>query len=223
MNAADEQKYVRRVISQENAFDLFAETYTEHKRQISFECLYFIEDNFSQLLKHNREGFRKLPEEVLVELFKSDRLSVGDEYMLFLALQDWGTAALAREQPSLTPKSAVHTAALRERLVKLFQHIRFPMMSPQGTFILFLWSISSLPLNRVVDQVWRKSRRPAWLGRSCCTRYYSSSFSMRRWPPDPVTRFGWNRPSGITSCCATAWCRTRNRKPTKELSSRIHD
>jgi hypothetical protein len=105
------QRYVRKVISHENAFDLFAETYTKHKQQISIECLYFIEEHFSKLLKHNRTGFRQLPEAVLAEVLKSDRLSVGDEYMLFLALVDWGRAALAREQPELVPSSLSSSSA----------------------------------------------------------------------------------------------------------------
>lgn len=99
------------MISHENAFDLFAETYTKHKQQISIECLYFIEEHFSKLLKHNRAGFRQLPEAVLAEVLKSDRLSIGDEYMLFLALVDWGRAALAREQPDLAPSSLSSSSA----------------------------------------------------------------------------------------------------------------
>jgi hypothetical protein len=144
------------VISQENAFDLFAETYTKHRQQISLECLYFIEENFSKLLKHNRAGFRKLPEPVLAQILMSDRLSVGDEYMLFLALLDWGRAALVRERPELASSSSSSsssstssssssplevassspalTDALRSRLASLMEHIRFPMMSAQGVF-----------------------------------------------------------------------------------------
>jgi hypothetical protein len=125
-------KYIGRMVNLENAFDLFEETFKKHRRQLSYECQFFIEKNFTKLLKTNREGFRNLSDEPLSEIMKSDRLHLSDEYVLFLAVKDWAECRLQHESPNLDKDDSAYLPALQARLKDLIPLIRFPMMSSQG-------------------------------------------------------------------------------------------
>eukprot|EP01087_Luapelamoeba_hula_P019929 TRINITY_DN6688_c0_g1_i1.p2 TRINITY_DN6688_c0_g1~~TRINITY_DN6688_c0_g1_i1.p2 ORF type:complete len:526 (+),score=77.12 TRINITY_DN6688_c0_g1_i1:219-1796(+) len=120
-------RYIRKTVNMMNAFDLYEDTFKKHKQQLSFECLFFIEKNFGTLVKSNSEGFLQLSEGPLIEILKSDNLTLSDEYVLFVAVREWGIARAAAEGIT-TPT----TSWLQDRLRNVLPHIRFALMNQQG-------------------------------------------------------------------------------------------